>query len=100
MPSPLCLTVNVIGHRPRPEDPPELAPQFVNPVPVRVYTAVGVRSAIAWLRIELGSVVAEIHLPPATEMHRARCFCCTVREHEPRTHIERRRITSIDLCLV
>ena len=93
----LDLVVNVIGWTPRAADPPSLEPQFVNPVAVRVYTRDGVRSAVAWLRLERGSVRATVTVPASVTPTRARCFCCTEREYEPRTHIERRRITSIDL---
>lgn len=103
MQSPLHLVVTVIGWTPRADDPPELAPQFVNPVPVRVYTVDGIRRASAWLRLEGDRVIAATVLPESMLRERMRgaprCFCCTLREHDPRSGIERRRITSIDLCL-
>jgi hypothetical protein len=94
------LTVNVIGWKPLADEPPELAPQFANPVPVRLYTIDGIRSSIAWLRRDGALIVATTELPSALATAALRCFCCTLREHDPRTHIERRRITSIDVCVV
>lgn len=97
------LVVNVIGWKPHPDDPSSLAPQFANPVAVRIYTTEGIRPALAWLRLEGGRVIAATALPPALASSlasaRLRCFCCTLRELEPRSKIERRRITSIDICV-
>jgi hypothetical protein len=91
----MILPVFVIGWKPRPGDPPALQPQFDNPVPARIYVSGGVRLSSAWLRISGAQIVAALDLD-TTAAH-PRCFCCTHREYDPVSRLERRRITSVDI---
>ena len=93
----VCLVVDVIGWNPRGDEPRSLKPQFESPVRARIYTTIGIRHALAWLRMDGLRVYATLHLPGDVKPERMRCFCCTIREYEPRTRLERRRITSVDV---
>ena len=102
MPPTIEVIVNVIGWKPRPSDSAALQPQFINPVPARLYLASGVRMTTCWLRLDSGRVVATLAEAPADARSgsRLRSFCCTEREYEPRTRLARRRITSIDIVVI
>lgn len=93
------VVVIVIGWNPRSGEPRALRPQFVSPVAARIYTTIGIRHAPAWLRLDGTQIVATVRLPDGLRADHVRCFCCTVREYEPKSHLDRRRITSVDLVV-
>jgi hypothetical protein len=100
MSSTVTVVVKVIGWSPHPREPRALQPQFVNPVRVRIYTPTGVRASCAYVRLDGSRVLATVLLADQSPTATMRCFCIAEREYEPVTHIERRRITSLDLCLL